>query len=346
MHRLRKMGTWLDILILGAEGDSAAARHMLQGQARVELLLSPESGTTSYQGLLPKAIASFVNRLPEEDRSLARLHQDELVDYVMDDVITGMEKPLLLIELCLSRPDLSLEELVELYPWEEGLKRSAEWKRKWLADTLQSLLDAGVPLPASVMTKLGDEGEANYEFNEIKYALKAQRLEWSWEDFKKKQNLSAKLVQLVDEETEEDGVWAESVSYGGVTIADIVLRSLPEYAHETSLTLAFAGEELTPQLTALVEEMHKATPSDGCHPISWHNVYWYFNSEYGRLRLRLETREPYHEKDEKLAAHLAEHYPEVVGTSRSTVRRRRMAIQAACEERIHARLKEKLGRSG
>lgn len=340
------MGTWLDILMLGAEGDSVAARELLQGQARVDLLFPPDPGASSYQALLPRAVAGFINKLNEEDRSLAKFHQDELVDYVMDDVITGMEKPLLLIELCRARPQSSLEELVDLFPWEEGLKRSAEWKRKWLADMLQSLRAAGIPLSDSVLAGLGDEGEAIYEFNEVKYALKTQRFGWSWDDFKRKQNLKNNFLPLLDSDAEEDGVWAESASFSGVTIAEIVLRSRPEYSHETALTLVFAGEELTAQLASLVEEMHDAKPDEGCHPISWHNVFWYVTSEYERLRLRLKTCEPYYEEDEKLAAHLAEHYPEVIGTSRSTIRRRRLAIQAACEDRIHASLKKKLGWRG
>jgi hypothetical protein len=57
-------------------------------------------------------------------------------------------------------------------------------------------------------------------------------------------------------------------------------------------------------------------------------------------------RDPYHEEDERLATHIASRYPEVAGTSRSTIRRRRRTLQSALEEQIHARLKEKLSLEG
>lgn len=340
------MSTWIDILTLGAEGDSQSARELLHGQVRVELLLSPSDSTGSYRGLLPLAVANFINKLPEDERSLAKFHQDELVDYVMDDVITGMEKPLLLVELCRARPLSTLDDLVELYPWEEGLKRSAEWKRKWIADILQSLREAEVALPSGIISNLNDEGETRYEFNEIKYALKTQRLEWSWDDFKRKQNLDNQTFTLFDPDAEDEGVAEEMINFGGVTIAEVVLRSQPEYGYETMLTLVFIGQVLSEQLTSLLEDLHEVKANDGYKPIAWHNVFWYVCSEYERLRLKLNMREPYHEEDEKLASHIAGHYPEVIGTSRSTIRRRRRALQAAFEEQIQNQLKEKLSLEG
>lgn len=341
------MSTWIDILTLGAEGDSQGARELLYGQVRVELLLSPGDSRGAYRGLLPKAVASFINRLPEDERALARLHQDELVDYVMDDVITGMEKPLLLVELCRARPLSTLDDLVELYPWEEGLKRSSEWKRKWIADMLKSLRAAKVALPPAIISRLGDdEDKDGYEFNEVKYALKSQRLEWSWDDFKRKQNLNEQTLTLFDPDAEDEGVAEEMISFGGVTMAEVVLRSQPEYGYETTLTLVFIGQELSEQLTSLLEDLHEGKAGDGYKPIAWHNVSWYVCSEYVRLRLKLDMREPYHEEDEKLASHIACHYPEVAGTSRSTIRRRRRALQAAFEEQIRNQLKEKLSTKG
>jgi hypothetical protein len=101
------------------------------------------------------------------------------------------------------------------------------------------------------------------------------------------------------------------------------------------------GTTLTQELTALLEELHRCKPGDGYRPVAWHNVFWNLASEYERLRLAVETREPFHITDQELAAHIAMHYPEVTSTSRPVIVRRRQRLYDECVQKIQTRFLER-----
>jgi hypothetical protein len=107
------------------------------------------------------------------------------------------------------------------------------------------------------------------------------------------------------------------------------------------MDLHILGTTLSRELTALMEELHRCKPGDGYRPVAWHNVFWNLISEYERLRLAIETREPFHDTDQALAAHIAAHYPEVTSTSRPVIVRRRQKLYAECVQKIHTRFLER-----
>jgi hypothetical protein len=193
------MGIWTDILILGATGQSQAARQKLVLDLPLTLrnFVSSSRGSREYMGELPKAVTRFIYNLSDEsERALLKSLEREFVDAIVDDVINGVEKSLLLVELCLAQPHARLDELVNCFTWEAGLKRSEEWKRKHIANLLRSMMAAGVPLPETVVATLGDAGEPCFAFNEIAFAIAPKRLEWSWSDFKKQQGYGREFCAL------------------------------------------------------------------------------------------------------------------------------------------------------
>jgi hypothetical protein len=339
------MGIWTDILILGATGQSPAARQKLALDLPLALrsFASSSQGSREYLGALPRAVAGFMYRLSEEsERTLLKSLHREFVDAIVDDVINGVEKSLLLVEFCLAQPHARLEELVNCSPWEAGLKRSKEWKRKHLADLLRSMIAAGVPLPETVIMALDDEGECCFAFNEIAFTVATKRLEWSWNAFKKQQGYAQEFVGIT-EVGDVTGVSAEGVDYGAMTVAAVVLQQTTAQDYELALDLQMLGATLSRELTALLEELHQHKPGEGYRPVAWHHVFWNLTSEYERLRLAIETRDPFRNMDQELAAHIAAHYPEVTSTSRPVMVRRRQKLQAACEEKIHVRFLERFG---
>src|SRR2546429_7460115 len=339
------MGIWINTLTLGATGQSLAARQKLALDLPLALrsFVTSSRETREYVGELPRAVTQFRYNLSDEsERALLETLEREFVDTVVDAVINGIEKSLLLVELCLAQPHASLHELVHSFPWESGLKRSVEWKRKHIVDQLRSMIVAGVPLPETVVTALGDEGEPCFAFNEIAFAVAPKRLEWSWSDFKKQQGYGQGFWCIAEAEN-ETGLAAEGVDYSPTTSAAVVLQQIPVQDRELEIDLHMLGTTLSRELTALMEELHRCKPGDGYRPLAWHNVFWNLISEYERLRLAIETREPFHDTDQALAAHIAAHYPEVTSTSRPVIVRRRQKLYAVCEHRIHTRFLEKFG---
>ena len=202
------------------------------------------------------------NLSDESERALLETLERKFVDAIVDDVINGVEKSLLLVELCLAQPHVSLHELVHNFPWESGLKRSAEWKRKHIADQLRSMITAGVPLPETVVTALDDEGAPCFAFNEIAFAVAPKRLEWSWSNFKKQQGYGQEFL-CIAEARDEAGVSAEGVDYGTVTVAAVMLQQATAQDRELEIDLHMLGTTLSQELTAMMEELHRCKPSDG-----------------------------------------------------------------------------------
>jgi hypothetical protein len=202
------------------------------------------------------------------------------------------------------------------------------------------MITAGVPLPETVVAALGDEGEPCFAFNEIAFAVAPKRLEWSWSDFKKQQGYGQEFL-CITEVGDEAGASAEGVDYGAITVAAVVLQQMTAQAHELAIDLQTLGTTLSQELTALMEELHRHKPNDGYRPVAWHNVFWNLTSEYERLLLAIETREPFRATDQELSIYIAANYPEVTSTSRPVVVRRRQKLYAVCEQRIQARFLER-----
>ncbi len=336
------MSLWRDILALGAEGRSDEARALLALDLPLSLRESPQSARSGrkYSGLLPQAVRRFSLKLPEAERSLLQSLECEFVDYLLDDVLAGVEEPLNLIELCLVRPEATLAELIALFPWREGLKRSVAQKEERLTNHLRSLLTAGIPLPPKIVETLAERGSPKYGYNERAYASAPKRLQQSWNDFKKKQEYDLKFLAIEDDEA-GDGVAGEAADYGVISMVELALKAAPAKDLEMELDLQILGRSLSDDLAGTLEEVHAENPSDGYRPVAWHNVFWELISEYERMRLDLETRDPYSETDQKLADHIKNHYPEVKSASRPMILRRRKRLSNLCVSLIERRFWER-----
>src|SRR5262245_55775776 len=100
------MGIWIDILTLGATGQSPVARQKLALDLPLVLrsFVASSRGSREYVGELPRAVTRFRYSLSDEsERALLEALEREFVDAVVDDVINGVEKSLLLVELCLAK---------------------------------------------------------------------------------------------------------------------------------------------------------------------------------------------------------------------------------------------------
>ena len=176
------MGIWIDILTLGATGQALAARQKLVLDLPLALrrFVASSKGSQEYLGELPRAVRQFIYSLSDEsERALLTSLECEFVDTIVDDVISGVAQSLLLVELCLAQPHASLGDLSGNFPWEPGLKRSKEWKRKHIADLLRSMIAAVMPLPETIVAALSSAGEPCFAFNEIAFAIAPKRLEWA-----------------------------------------------------------------------------------------------------------------------------------------------------------------------
>src|SRR5215471_7636390 len=101
------MSLWKEILVLGAQGRSGEAREMIALDLRKALceLQTGAQGGASYRGLLPMVVRRFGVKLPEHEQALFQAWEQEFIDYLLDDVLEGVAKPLSLIELCLAFPN-------------------------------------------------------------------------------------------------------------------------------------------------------------------------------------------------------------------------------------------------
>src|SRR5262245_56818291 len=108
------MGIWIDILTLGATGQTPAARQKLALDLPLALrsFVASSRGSREYVGELPRAVTRFTYSLSDEsERALLEAVERESIDAVVDDVTHGVEKSLLLVELCRAQPHASLDEL-------------------------------------------------------------------------------------------------------------------------------------------------------------------------------------------------------------------------------------------
>jgi hypothetical protein len=338
------MSLWKDILMLGAQGKSSDARALLALDLPLSLRELPQTarGSREYRGVLPQAIRKFCAKLPDHERVMVQSVEREFLDYLLDDIVSGVEDPLKLIELCRSYPIASLAELVDLFPWQEGLKRDRAWKGAWIEDHLRSFMIAQIPLPAEIVKTLGDKGRPRHQYNEIAFAVSPERMWMSWNDFKTKQEYD-RLFYSVVEQGSGGGFAEEGFDYGVISIAERLLEEAAADDLELNLDLQILGQGLGAALTAKLEELHTNMPRDGYRPIAWHHVFWNLISDYLRLRLDLEVRDPYRETDQELADHIKTEYPEVKSASRVSILRRRKAFSAECERIIAEGFRNRFG---
>src|SRR5262249_5518584 len=109
------MGIWIDILTLGATGQSQAARQKLALDLPLALrsFVPTSRGKREYLGELPRAVMRFrYNLLDENERALLEALEHEFVDAVVDDVMNGVAQSLLLVELCLASIRLTRDTLL------------------------------------------------------------------------------------------------------------------------------------------------------------------------------------------------------------------------------------------
>jgi hypothetical protein len=205
------------------------------------------------------------------------------------------------------------------------------------------MANAGIPIPKDVLEILGDQGNPQFNFNEIAFATSSKRLSLSWTDFKEEQEIDARFVCVQDSEDDSSSA-AEGFDYGSVPMARVVARTTAQSDLEMMADLHVVGTSLGPQITAIMESMHTAQPRDGYRPIAWHNVFWEVTSDYDRLRLVLEQRTPFCETDTDLCDHIALNYLDVLARSRPSINRRRTRLYSSCEELIHTRIRERLQR--
>src|SRR6266498_3956084 len=309
-QRRGTMGYWIEILKLGAEGKTREARDLLEELP--DVLMSR----------VRSAAKRFINTLATDWRALGSFYEDDLVNSILADVALSVEETLVLVELVNEQPQASLADIVSIFPWKEGYKRSDEQKRKRIADYLQSMSHLGIRLPPSIQTMVGGEGESLLEFHEVKYATSSNRIRQSWDGLKTQLGLDTEI--------------GENADYGR-----IYMRTIFDYPTGTIFELNQLGKELGPDVTAIMEAMHAAKPKQGFRPISWHYVFWILSEEYENLLLAIECVDPLCRTEDGLAEHIAQHYTDVVGTSRSTIVRRRDRLYRACEDRIHERMRER-----
>jgi hypothetical protein len=323
-----------------AAGDGNGARALLANELPLALR-EPVFGhkTFQYRGPLPKAVNTFISNLPERERSLARSLADELTDYIVDSVAATVERTLVLVELCIGRNIIALDELVEHLPWPSGLKLGEEWKRQRVADELRSMLELGVRMPEYVLDLLGTEGEPIFEFNEVAFAASPRRLKYSWGDFKRQQQVDDRYVCLLDSE-DDSSVSAEGFDYGLVTMASVASRTAVAKDLDGTADLHVIGAGLGPEITAIMESIHTTKPRDGYRPIAWHTVFWDVVSEYEALLLVLEKRRPFCETDQDIIDEIAANYRDVLAISRPSINRRRNKLYTACDELVHTRVRE------
>jgi hypothetical protein len=333
------MSVWIDILKLGADGKTDEARQLLEVDLRNALRqFSPSSeGSREYHGPVPKAVARFISKLPLHEKALARFHEQDLVDNIVDDVVSAIRRTLLLIEFVRLNPNARVDDLVEFFPWDAGLKRDAEWKKKRIITYLRSVIASGIVLP--IKDEFPHDESDLYNFDELAFAGSNERIENSWADFKRQQDLDGYYF-AIDDADSRSGVDAEAVDYGTISMAKVVLGGEPGLDPEVILNLHLLGKNLTVELTSIVDEMHASKPKEGFRPIAWHNVFWCMLSDYEGLHMSLKVLDPYCERDHELAEHLSDNYRDISSTSRPVIYRRRRSLHEACADRVILRVRE------
>jgi hypothetical protein len=342
------MALWLEMLNLASQGNHEEATKLLNFELPLALC-----GTGKSRGPLASALARFIATLPDSERGFAGSRSDDLLALALDALRSSIQRSINLLRFCHSHSDLSLDGLASSFNGWEGLKRSTEDRRQLIADYLRSMLNEGVSLPDATVNVLAawerthpacsdpspdltrsHARNAKYHFSEVALA-KGWDFEWTWRDFKRRNELDRDYSCVDDSESDNDPeAGAEGFDYGVITSAQVILRSGRRSDPDASTDFLILGQKLSPDLTALIERRHASKPGDGYRPIAWHNVFWDTISEFEALALELETRDPLCDTDRELAAHICEHYPEAGKPSRVTVSRRRKSLSDECRAHV------------
>ncbi|MFZ4987296.1 MAG: hypothetical protein ACOYLF_17725 [Blastocatellia bacterium] len=334
------MGLWIDALRLGAQGRSDDARFLIATDLRLSLCdYSTATVTTNYTGPLPSAVRRFAIRLNPIEHSMVKSLETEFIDYLLDDILLGILRPLTLIDFCRANPEGDLETMVKRFPWWQGLKRNEAWKSDWIADHIRSIDREGIELPSSTIRAIGDLGRPRHEYNEIAFATAPQRLSLAWGDFRRDLGPLAGASGIVDEISGTD-IANESLNYGAISMAQIVSTLVASHNLDLELDLERMGSTASREIKSRLADLYQTDPQ-GCHrPLAWHNVFWMILSKYEPLPLDLETRDPLVETDEKLASYLASFYLELEPLTRGKVRRRRLDLTGICLKSIYSAVEQ------
>lgn len=331
------MSLWLAILNHAASGNREEAHRLLNFELPLTLR-HPEasaSGAWQYRGPVAKAVRLFIATQPDAERGMVSSRAEDLVDYITDLIVAAVRRTVALVEFCHASPDLSLTEIAETFPGWDGLKRGISERKEWVADHLRSMNELGIPLPASsaLAEVLEQTTQSNYGYDE-RALVKEWQVALSWKDFKEQQEIDGSYLCITDPDSEEESSANEAFDYGSITIARVVLNLEAPPASETLVDLNRMGASLTDDLREMLEHLHEEKPTNGYHPIAWHNVWWNVASKYEGLPLRLETRDPLCDVDHVLATHVAENYTEVAKPNRLNIQRRRTRLYDGCVEVI------------
>ena len=337
------MSLWSDILNHAAHGDSEAAYRVLNFELPLALRW-PEStarGEWRYKGPVAKVVRMYIATMPDSERGMLSSREEDFVDYITDLIVASVRRSLALVEFCRTFHESSVEQIAERFTGWDGLKRNLAEKSLWVTRHLQSMVEAGVPLPESIKeaARAAERGkEPLYGYDELALASE-WKPELSWKDFKSQQEIDGSYLCITDPDAEEDaGVGDEAFDYGAITVAQVVLNLEAPTGGELTVDLNKMGQELTGRLRELLEQLHLAKPADGYNPIAWHNIWWNVVSRYEALPLQLELREPLCDVDRELAAHIAKTYKDVSRPSRLNIFRRRTKLHDQCIERAQALL--------
>ena len=331
------MSLWLDILNHAASGKREEAHRLLNFDLPLALRY-PEAtarGNCQYQGPVAKAVRLFVATQSDAERGMVASRTEDLVDYITDLIVAKARRTLTLVEFCCAAPDSSLAEIDEGFTGWDGLKLGADDRRAWVAENLRSMHELGIPLPTSRAIAEAKEqiAEAKYGFDE-RALVKGWKVALSWKDFKEQQEIDSSYLCITDPDSEEESSANESFDYGSISVARVVLNLEGPPAGETLVDLNRMGASLSGDLRDVLEHLHADKPTDGYHPIAWHNVWWNIISKYEGLPLNLETRDPLCDVDHVLAAHITENYTDVVKANRLNILRRRTRLNDSCVEII------------
>ena len=335
------MSLWLEILREVAKGDAPKANEIFNFDLPLALRDFSASANDDryYHGAIPEKVRSFIAALPDNERETAASREDDLVDFVLDSVLKQIKRSLLLLKFCLEFSDLDLEKIAAQFPDWEGYKRDEKTKRKYIADVLRSIVEAGIDLPKNLEETAFAEGEPKFGFSEIAL-VRRWNVEQSWKDFKKKQEIggSYKCLEAASE-TENPDVYAEGLEYDVVAIGEAA-GNFVEDENLSYLELKELAERLSPEIEDYLEETHSRKPKHGYRPIAWHKTHWDLTEKYNAIPLALRTEEPECRTDNDLAEHIAQNYAEVEKPSRQNINERRTKFQRGCEEKIKQRVIE------
>lgn len=292
-----------------------------------------------YKGAIPEKVRLFISKLPESERVTGQSREADLIDFVLDSILKQIDRSRQVLRFCLEFSDYELAKLVKEFPGWEGYKRDDQTKRKYIADILRSIIEAGIALPPNLQNIAFDYGEVKYSFNEIAL-VRGWNVEQSWRDFKRKQEIDGSYKSLdVFSDTVNPEIYAESLEYDIVAIG-AAAGNFVEDENLSYLELKELAGVLTPELENYLEETHNRKPKHGYRPIAWHKAHWDLSEKYNVIPMRLKLEQPECRTDGDLAEYISQNYEEVEKPSRQNINERRMKFLRGAEEKIKLRVVE------